>query len=64
MFLAYTKKCLRGSCHQGASHLTLLKLQQAVEMPLVQVWLGLLLNGFEVEQRGEFYDTERVWILH
>jgi hypothetical protein len=42
---------------------SLLELQEAVEMPLVQVWLGLLLNGFEVEQRGEFYDTEQVWIL-
>ncbi len=40
----------------------LLELQQAVEMPLVQVWLVLLLNGFEIEQRGDFYDTEQVWI--
>ena len=42
---------------------SLLELQRAIEMPLVQVWLGLLLNGFEVEQRGEFYDTDQVWIL-
>ena len=41
----------------------LLELQRLVEMPLVQVWLGLLLNGFEIEQRGDFYDTEQVWIL-
>jgi hypothetical protein len=41
----------------------LMELQQSVEMPLVQVWLGLLLNGFEIEQRGEFYQTEQVWIL-
>jgi hypothetical protein len=41
----------------------LLELQRAVGMPLVQVWLGLLLNGFAIEQRGEFYDTDRVWIL-
>ena len=41
----------------------LVELQQSVEMPLVQVWLGLLLNGFEVEQRGEFYDVEQVWVL-
>jgi hypothetical protein len=40
-----------------------LELQRSIEMPLVQVWLGLLLNGFEIEQRGEFYDTEQVWIL-
>jgi hypothetical protein len=41
----------------------LMELQQSLEMPLVQVWLGLLLNGFEIEQRGEFYQTEQVWIL-
>lgn len=42
---------------------TLLELQRSIEMPLTQVWLALLLNGFEIEQRGEFYDTEQVWIL-
>jgi hypothetical protein len=42
---------------------SLLELQRSVELPLVQVWLALLLNGFEIEQRGEFYDTEQVWIL-
>jgi hypothetical protein len=41
----------------------LLELQRSVELPLVQVWLALLLNGFEIEQRGEFYDTEQVWIV-
>jgi hypothetical protein len=42
---------------------SLLELQRSVELPLVQVWLGLLLNGFEIEQRGEFYETEQVWIV-
>ena len=37
--------------------------QGGIEMPLTQVWLALLLNGFEIEQRGEFYETEQVWIL-
>jgi hypothetical protein len=41
----------------------LLELQQSLQMPLVQVWLGLLLNGLAIEQRGEFYDTKRVWIV-
>ena len=41
----------------------LLKLQRSIKMPLVQVWLALLLNGFKIEQRGEFYDLEQVWIL-
>ena len=47
-------------CGQSVS---LLELQRSIELPLVQVWLGLLLNGFAIEQRGEFYDTDRVWIL-
>jgi hypothetical protein len=42
---------------------SLLELQRSVEMPLVQVWLALLLNGLTIEQRGDFYDTEQVWIL-
>jgi hypothetical protein len=42
---------------------SLLELQESVEMPLVQVWLALLLNGMTLEQRGDFYQTEQVWIL-
>ena len=42
---------------------SLLALQGAIGMPLVQVWLALLLNGVALEQRGEFYQTEQVWIL-
>ena len=41
----------------------LLELQRAVEMPIVQVWLALLLNDFTIEQRGEFYDAEQVWVI-
>jgi hypothetical protein len=47
--------------HDGA--VPLLKLQQSLSMPLVHVWLGLLLNGFVLEQRGEFYQTKHVWVL-
>ncbi|MDZ4878241.1 MAG: hypothetical protein CLLPBCKN_007676 [Chroococcidiopsis cubana SAG 39.79] len=41
----------------------LLKLVQSLEMPLVHIWLGLLLNGFVLEQRGEFYQTKHIWVL-
>jgi hypothetical protein len=34
-----------------------------IGMPLVQVWLALLLNGMTLEQRGDFYQTEQVWVL-
>jgi hypothetical protein len=47
--------------HQQAS-VSLLELQQALQMPFVSVWLGVLLGGYSVEQRGEFYQTEAVWV--
>lgn len=40
-------------------------LQQALEMPLVEVWLGLLLKGqdeYELEQRGDFYSSRGIWV--
>jgi hypothetical protein len=43
--------------------ISLLELQGSIEMPLVQVWLALLLNGIPLEQRGSFYQTEQVWVL-
>lgn len=45
------------------SMIPLVQLQQAVRMPLVQLWLALLLGGFTIEQRGEFYEAERIWVL-
>jgi hypothetical protein len=39
-------------------------LQRALGMPMVEVWMGLLLGGFEIEQRGEFYETYDVWVTH
>ena len=47
-------------CRESVS---LLELQRSTELPLVEVWLGLLLNGFTIEQRGSFYDVEQVWVL-
>ncbi|NJK51782.1 MAG: hypothetical protein HC936_01480 [Leptolyngbyaceae cyanobacterium SU_3_3] len=32
-----------------------------LEMPMVVVWLGILLGGFDVEQRGGFYG-DGVWV--
>lgn len=36
-------------------------LQQALGMPLVEVWMGLLLGGFALKQEGGFYSQE-VWV--
>lgn len=32
-----------------------------LSMPWVEVWLGVLLSGFELEQRGEFYQAA-IWV--
>jgi hypothetical protein len=30
--------------------------------PIVKTWLALLLGGFQLEQRLEFYDFEGIWV--
>jgi len=48
---------------QTKSEITLTLLQQRLKMPMVEVWLGLLLGGFRLEQRGDFYDSKNVWVI-
>ena len=40
----------------------LIDLQQQLKMPLIEVWIAALLGGFEMEQRGSFYQTQEVWV--
>jgi hypothetical protein len=47
---------------QNVSTISLVQLQQSVEMPLVQLWLTVLLGEYVVVQLGEFYETEQVWV--
>ncbi len=50
--------------HQGEK-VSLLQLQQALGMPLVEVWLGLLHSPtpYQWEQQGEFYREARdIWL--
>jgi hypothetical protein len=42
--------------------ISLVDLQGALAMPMVEVWLGLLLGGFTLEQRGDFYETQHIWV--
>ncbi|WP_292829872.1 hypothetical protein [Nostoc sp. JL33] len=42
--------------------ISLVKLQRMLQMPMVEVWLGLLLGGFTLEQRGDFYHNHNVWV--
>ena len=44
------------------SPLRLTDVQAQLNMPLMEVWLAALLGGFELEQRGGFYETNEVWI--
>jgi len=43
--------------HSATGQVSLLKLQQGLGMPLIELWLGLLLGseGVALEQQGEFY---------
>jgi hypothetical protein len=43
--------------------ISLTKLQQGLKMPMVEVWLGLLLGGFTLEQRGDFYNSQNIWVI-
>jgi hypothetical protein len=38
------------------------ELQGALNLPIVEVWLGLLLGDFKLEQRGSFYNSNEIWI--
>lgn len=40
----------------------LLEMQHQLGMPLIELWLGLLLGGYGLEQRGDFYDARSIWI--
>lgn len=44
------------------STVRLVELQQTLSIPMIEVWLGLLLGGYKLEQRGKFYDAQNIWI--
>jgi len=37
-------------------------LQNKLKLPIVEIWLGLLLGDFKLEQKGAFYDANEIWI--
>jgi hypothetical protein len=47
---------------QQSSEVSWRELEAGLGMPWVDLWLGLLLGGFRVEQRGEFYQRETIWV--
>ncbi|PSB14100.1 hypothetical protein C7B61_10870 [filamentous cyanobacterium CCP1] len=48
--------------HKNEQPVSLNKLCQSLCMLLVEVWLGLLLGGYTLEQHGEFYHSE-IWVI-
>lgn len=40
----------------------LVELQKQLQMPLIEVWIGVLLGGFQLEQRGDFYEVDEIWL--
>ena len=40
----------------------LLDLTHTLQLPMIEVWLGLLLGDFKLEQKGHFYETHEIWI--
>lgn len=48
----------------GSKAISLLQLQQALGMPLIEIWLGLLLGEFQFERCNDFYaDLKCIWII-
>jgi len=47
---------------QSVAEMSWSELEAGLGMPWVELWLGLLLGGFRVEQRGEFYQRETIWV--
>lgn len=46
--------------------ISLVQLQQAIGMPLVEVWLGLLHSpelSYKLKQQSDFYDPQGLWLL-
>jgi hypothetical protein len=41
----------------------LLALHDSLQLPIIEVWLGLLLGNFKLEQKGTFYNSNEIWIV-
>lgn len=63
--IALTGECRAKECQEAITSffkqhpesISLTELQQKLDLPMVEVWMGLLLGGYGLEQRGKFYDA-------
>ena len=42
--------------------MSLMILQDRLKLSIVEIWLGLLLGNFKLEQKGDFYNSKEIWI--
>lgn len=47
---------------KNTSKIRLIDLQSMTKMSIVELWLGLLLGGYPLEQQGEFYNVSHIWV--
>jgi len=47
---------------QEPDEIRFIDLLEQLELPFVELCLGLLLGGFAIEQRGEFYEYCSIWV--
>lgn len=59
---AWSEAIVQWMVEQQVSTIPLVRLQQSMGMPLIQLWLALLLGGFTLQQRGEFYEMDQIWV--
>ncbi len=47
---------------KGENKMQLKIIAKSLKMAFVEVWIGVLLGDFILEQKGDFYDTDAVWV--
>jgi hypothetical protein len=55
-------EAIRQWLEMRSAEVTWSELEAGLGMPWVELWLGLLLDGFRVEHRGEFYQHETICV--
>jgi chromatin segregation and condensation protein Rec8/ScpA/Scc1 (kleisin family) len=46
----------------NTNEISLLQLANSIDLPLSALWLTLLLGDYQLEQLGDFYESESIWI--
>jgi hypothetical protein len=64
---AWSKAIAHQMQHSGSKAVSLLQLQQALGLPMIEIWLGLLLGEqgqYQWKTGGEFYhDVRDIWLI-